>query len=132
MTVDQSSEAISRCAEALQGKWTAQILYKVSVGIRRFGALRREIPAINKQSLTLVLRKMETLGILRPEASHSEQRKEYQLTDTGKALVSVVEAMREWGNARLGEEQDSNQKGPIPSTMTTIHLEAPRTESKRT
>lgn len=120
MPADQSSEAISQCVEALQGKWTAQILYKVSAGVRRFGALHREIPAINRQSLMLVLRKMETLGILHPEASRSGQQKEYQLTNKGETLVSIVEAMREWGEAQLRAERQAKQQVPMKSTMTII------------
>ncbi|GHO69989.1 hypothetical protein KSC_088810 [Ktedonobacter sp. SOSP1-52] len=46
------------------GKWKLQIVYCLLNGTKRFGELRRLIPATTQQMLTLQLRELEQAGII--------------------------------------------------------------------
>lgn len=81
------------------GKWKILILHLINNDVNRFGKLNMMLKDISKQMLTTQLRDLERDGIIKrviyPEIP---PRVEYFLTEKGKALVPVFNALKEWGN----------------------------------
>ena len=70
--------------------------------IRRFGQLRRQIGEIPESSLTKQLRELEADGfILRHVFCEVPPRVEYSLTELGESFLSVLDYMKDWGDANL-------------------------------
>ena len=79
-------------------KWKVMILRDLMTGTKRFGALRRSIPAISQKLLTQQLRAMEADGLVHREVyAEVPPRVEYSLTETGESLRPVLDAMSVWG-----------------------------------
>lgn len=82
------------------GKWKALILYHLRDGPRRFGELRRLIPGVTQRMITQHLRELEADGIIhRAVFAVVPPRVDYSLTDTGRTLIPILDAMAEWGLA---------------------------------
>lgn len=99
LTPDPQSDCpVTRCLQVVGGKWKPVILFCVANGVDRFGAMRRAIPGITKQMLTQQLRELEADGVL-SRTVHAEvpPRVDYALTDRGRTLLPVIDAMRAWG-----------------------------------
>jgi DNA-binding HxlR family transcriptional regulator len=80
------------------GKWKTIILYHLDDGVRRFGELRRTIPGITQKVLTQQLRELEADGIISRKIYPTVPPKvEYALTNYGKTLRPVLQAMGDWG-----------------------------------
>ncbi|WP_165089818.1 winged helix-turn-helix transcriptional regulator [Neisseria yangbaofengii] len=80
------------------GKWKVLILYYLSSDTRRFNELQRLLAGITQRMLTLQLRELENDGIVHREVYPQIPPKvEYSLTEFGKTLMPVIEAMHVWG-----------------------------------
>lgn len=67
-------------------------------GRARFCELERSLKGISPRTLSLRLRELEAQGIVdRHTYAEVPPRVEYRLTDKGRALVPVVNAMRSFG-----------------------------------
>jgi DNA-binding HxlR family transcriptional regulator len=84
------------------GKWKLLILYLISNDVNRFGKMGMMLKDISKQMLTTQLRELENDGIIeRKIYPEIPPRVEYFLTDKGKALLPVIDKMKDWGNEFL-------------------------------
>ncbi len=89
---------VTYCLQIIGGKWKPIILFLLSNGVDRFGAMRRAIEGISKQMLTKQLRELEADGVIhRAVFAEVPPRVEYSLTEKGQSLLPVIEAMKEWG-----------------------------------
>jgi DNA-binding HxlR family transcriptional regulator len=89
-------------ARIVSGKWTLVLLRDLAEGPRRFGELERSLQGISPGTLTQRLRTLEGSGIVR--RSGPAGRPDYELTDKGRHLVPLVEAMRAYGERWLVDE----------------------------
>lgn len=99
----QRYKTMSTLQKMLGGKWKLEILYYISaLDIHRFGELRRCISEITESSLTKQLRELEADGFLsRKDFQELPPRVEYTLTYFGQSFISVLDFMKEWGDANL-------------------------------
>ena len=83
----------------ISDKWKVLILRELLNGTMRFGELRRSVGNVSQKVLTANLRQMERDGLVhRTVYPEVPPRVEYSLTDTGRTLAPVIEAMRNWGS----------------------------------
>ena len=85
------------------GKYKCIILYHLEEeGILRFSELRRLIPQATPKMLTQQLRELESDQLVHREVYPVIPPKvEYSLTETGKSLMPVLVAIRDWGTDYL-------------------------------
>jgi DNA-binding HxlR family transcriptional regulator len=81
------------------GKWKLLIIRQLQRGVSRFGQLRRAIPRVTQTMLTQQLRELEEDGVVsRTIFPEIPPRVEYELTEFGKTLDCVLQAMGMWGD----------------------------------
>lgn len=81
-------------------KWKVLILRDLMPGTKRFGELKKSIGSVSQKVLTAQLRDMEESGLLiRTVYAEVPPRVEYSLTDLGRSLEPILDAMRNWGEA---------------------------------
>jgi len=74
------------------------ILFYLLQGTQRFSQLRRAMPQVTQQMLTLQLRELERDGIVyRQVYAQVPPKVEYSLTATGRSLEPVLLLMLDWG-----------------------------------
>ena len=80
-------------------KWKVLILRDLMPGTKRFGELKRSIGSVSQKVLTAQLRDMEEKGLVaRKVYAEVPPRVEYSLTELGKSLQPILDAMRTWGD----------------------------------
>lgn len=84
----------------ISDKWKVLILRDLMPGTKRFGELKKSIDTVTQKVLTAQLRQMEASGLLtRTVYAEVPPRVEYTLTDLGRSLRPVLDAMEAWGKA---------------------------------
>ena len=84
----------------ISDKWKVLILRDLMPGTKRFGELKKSIGTVTQKVLTAQLRQMEASGLLtRTVYAEGPPRVEYTLTDLGRSLRPVLDAMEAWGKA---------------------------------
>ena len=87
------------------GKWKTVVLWYLRNKTLRFGELKKQIPDITEKMLSLQLKALEEDGLVKREVyAEVPLRVEYSLTDFGKTLIPVIEAIAGWGR-NLGEKE---------------------------
>jgi DNA-binding HxlR family transcriptional regulator len=100
--VPNSDCPVCRTAEVVCGKWTMLVIRDLAEGRSRFCELERSLEGISPRTLSLRLRALEEEGILeRQTYPEVPPRVEYGLTEKGRALIPIVEAMRSYGEQWL-------------------------------
>nr|WP_127530056.1 helix-turn-helix domain-containing protein [Paenibacillus kobensis] len=96
--MDQSCPGtVEPILEILDGKWMLLLLFELFNGNRRFGELRRKLQPISPKTLTDRLRLLEDKGIVtRTLFPGVPLHVEYDLTESGKGLQPIFEAMWKW------------------------------------
>ncbi|WP_236668757.1 winged helix-turn-helix transcriptional regulator [Hymenobacter rubidus] len=85
--------------EVLNGKWKSSLLYQIAMGVQRPSALQRNIPDATRRVLNVQLNELERHGLISKTIYPQLPPKvEYSLTDFGRTLLPVIEAMTHWGN----------------------------------
>lgn len=88
---------ISNIQKVISGKWSMVIIYYLSLGTIRFGALSRKIPQVTQANLTKELRMLEEYGLVHREVYREVPPKvEYSLTDIGHKFLPVIAALEKW------------------------------------
>jgi DNA-binding HxlR family transcriptional regulator len=94
---------VEAALDVIGGKWKPLILWHLCDGVKRFSELQRELPGVNAKMLTRQLRELEGDGVVRrtvyPEVP---PRVEYAVTEFGRTLLPIMEALCAWGTQYLG------------------------------
>ncbi len=78
-------------------RWTGLILRVLLGGPRRFKEVKEQIPEMSDRMLTERMKELESLGIVvRHVYPETPVRIEYELTDKGKDLKTVIDAIGSW------------------------------------
>jgi len=93
-----------RAVELIGRRWTGAILRAMLVGVSRFSDLTETIPGLSDRMLSERLKELEAEGIVvRSVIPETPVRIEYRLTDKGRSLGSVIEAVTRWAGEWLVE-----------------------------
>jgi DNA-binding HxlR family transcriptional regulator len=117
---DAMKETISGCPiedamRLLSGRWRTLLLYYLIDGKKRFAQLRRDNPKISHRMLTHELRALESAGVVSRTVKPGKiAHVEYELTEGGRKLVPLINALGDW----FEELQSQRQQEPEPAPMT--------------
>lgn len=85
--------------ELLGKRWSGAIVRAMLAGHTRFAKLKATIPGLSDTLLSERLKELEAEGIVVREVTPSTPvRIEYHLTDKGKDLAGVVDALAAWAD----------------------------------
>ena len=88
----------------ISDKWKVLILRDLLNGTMRVSELRRSVGNVSQKVLTANLRQMERDGLVHREVyPEVPPRVEYSLTETGRTLQPIIEAMKDWGTQYKAE-----------------------------
>jgi len=79
-------------------KWKFLIVRDLLMGTKRFGELRKSLHGISQKVLTQHLRSMEEYGLVhRKVYAEVPPKVEYSLTQLGRSLKPIHDALWKWG-----------------------------------
>lgn len=100
----QSCCPVSATLELIGGKYKALILWHLTDKVIRFSNLRKLIAEATPKMLTQQLRELEDNGLLiRKVYPVVPPKVEYSLTEKGRSLRPIIDAMFAWGSELLKE-----------------------------
>ena len=84
--------------ELLGRRWVGAILRVLGNGTRRFNEIGTAVPGLSDRLLSERLRELETAGLVSRDVDPHERppRITYTLTDAGRSLEDVIEAIGAW------------------------------------
>jgi DNA-binding HxlR family transcriptional regulator len=102
--------SVANALEVVGDRWSLLVVRELFFKAHRFNEIAANTGA-PRDILTTRLRKLEEVGVLeRREYSTSPPRYEYHLTEVGRALSPVIQALRQWGD-------DFVTEGPPPAVF---------------
>ncbi len=106
----QDNCPVEATLELIGGKYKALILWHLADGKLRFSELRGRIRKATPKMLTQQLRELETQNLIHREVyAVIPPKVEYSLTETGRSLMPILVAMRDWGAGYLrSTDQEPN------------------------
>lgn len=110
-----------RAVELIGRRWTGAILRELHSGATRFSELTAIVPGLSDRLLSERLKELEAEGIVvRTVTAERPPRTEYRLTEKGRALGQVMDAIgawaHQWHSHPIAEappaEQEATQREP--------------------
>lgn len=99
MTNKELPDCPVETALSLMGdRWKMLIVRDLLTGTKRFGELKNSLTGISQKVLTQHLRAMEASGLVHREVyAEVPPKVEYSLTEMGRSLEIIHDAMWQWG-----------------------------------
>jgi DNA-binding HxlR family transcriptional regulator len=89
--------AYTHAVEVLGRRWTGAILRSMLAGATRYSAILADVPELSDRLLSQRLKELEAEDIVvRLVTPTTPVRVEYELTEKGRALGSVIHAVADW------------------------------------
>ncbi|MEU3013078.1 winged helix-turn-helix transcriptional regulator [Nocardia asteroides] len=126
--------SVSRALDLVGDRWTLLVVRELTAGPRRYSDLLADLPGISTDMLATRLKDLERDGILTHH--RNGMRSSYELTDAGRALRPVLDALSGWGTPLLGERAPTDAvrahwlalplghavAGLVPAGTVTVHI----------
>lgn len=91
-----------RAVELIGRRWTGAIVRALLSGVVHFSELARVIPDLSDRMLSERLKELEAEGVVaRRVVPSTPVRVEYHLTEKGRALAPVLDAIGQWAGEWL-------------------------------
>jgi len=104
---------VAMAAEILGARWSLVLIRELVAGSTRFNELRRGVPRMSPALLSKRLKDLETAGIvMRARVTGAPDLFEYRLTEAGRSLRTVIEAVGIWGQMWLETEASLENLDP--------------------
>jgi DNA-binding HxlR family transcriptional regulator len=105
---------VARTLDLVGDRWSLLVIRDAMDGAQSFTEFQRRT-GIARNILTDRLRKLTAHGVLAQRTAPSGRRREYVLTDAGRALFPVILTLRQWG------ERHAFDPGEAHSTLVDRH-----------
>jgi DNA-binding HxlR family transcriptional regulator len=92
---------VAKAMEVLDERWTLLVVRELLYGSTHFNELRRGVPKMSPALLAKRLRSLERVGVV--QRRDEGGRSSYVLSQSGRELAGVVEALGTWGLRWIGE-----------------------------
>lgn len=97
---------VAKAMELLDERWTLLVVRELMLGSRHFNALRRGVPRMSPALLSKRLQTLARAGVV--ERRLEGNRVTYRLTEAGRELEPIVEAVGRWGVRWIPELGDED------------------------
>lgn len=97
---------VSKAMELLDERWTMLVVRELLMGSRHFNELRRGVPRMSPALLSKRLRTLTRAGVV--ERRDDGPRVTYALTEAGRELQPIVDALGQWGIRWIPELGDDD------------------------
>ena len=101
-----------RSPDLFGDRWGLLVVRELLRGVGHFNELERSLPGISRSTLAQRLRHLEKEGIIHRQVGDDGRKIEYELTDAGRDLASVLNAMGLWGVRWLVPDADPSEVDP--------------------
>jgi len=109
-----------RAVELVGRRWTGAILMVLLQGASRFTDIVHAVPGLSDRLLSERLKELEAEGIVsRTVHPETPVRIEYQLTEKGRDLSGVAEAVTGWATRWLTPEDDGQSRDRLTERELT-------------
>jgi DNA-binding HxlR family transcriptional regulator len=117
-----SSCKIDAVLDFISEPWTLAVIHQLSIGPRRTVELHGSFAGLSTKTLGARLKKLERGGIVaRKSFSETPPRVEYSLTEKGKALLRILDAV-----SQVADQWDSGGEGnEVKATCRACHTDEP-------
>lgn len=89
---------IAKAAEILAERWMPLVIYELIAGSTHFNDIRRGVPLMSPSLLSQRLKQLEHAGIVEHrDCGRGPRRREWILTEAGRALAPLIYQFAEWG-----------------------------------
>ncbi|UPT68374.1 MAG: helix-turn-helix transcriptional regulator [Sphingobacteriales bacterium JAD_PAG50586_3] len=101
--------------DILSGKWKLPIIGALFMSeSRRFKELERDIPKITSRMLSKELKELEINGLVKRTVYDTiPVTVEYEITEYGRSLETVIKALADWGTTHRKRIKDGMRKKAI-------------------
>jgi DNA-binding HxlR family transcriptional regulator len=108
---DPALDALQGALGVLGAKWSLSVLASLTSGTHRFNELLRQIDGVSRRMLSATLRQLERDGlVLRHVYARVPARVEYELSDTGEALLMALAPLLDWGKLHQVEIAEARER----------------------
>ena len=130
--LEQTTPTVEACTTTPAGRairllgdmWVLLIVMHLLRGSMRFNALRTELGHISSKTLSNRLKVLEELGFVQRQAFlEIPPRVEYHLTDQGRELGEVIEAIDRFGAKYLSDQHASMVEKCAPVSPGTVETD---------
>lgn len=97
---------MAKAMELLDERWTMLVVRELLLGSKHFNDLRRGVPKMSPALLSKRLQTLARAGVV--ERTEVDGRTSYVLTECGRELHDVVDALSVWGVRWIGELGDED------------------------
>ncbi|MGY1724683.1 winged helix-turn-helix transcriptional regulator [Blastococcus sp. SYSU DS0533] len=97
---------VAKAMELLDERWTLLVVRELMLGSRHFNALRRGLPRMSPALLSKRLHTLVRAGVV--ERWEDGNRVTYRLTESGRELEPIVDALGRWGIRWIPELGDAD------------------------
>ena len=97
MTARDEYCPLTRSLDLFGDRWGLLLVRELLRGVSRFNELERSLPGISRSTLAQRLRHLEMESIIQRRMVGDRRGTEYELTDAGRDLTRVLDAMGAWG-----------------------------------
>lgn len=101
---------VAKAAEVVAARWTPLVLRELIAGSRRFSEIQRGVPLMSPSLLSARLKELEDAGVIRSEGRG--RGKGYDLTEAGRELEPIIEALGVWGQRWVRTRVDRDDLDP--------------------
>jgi DNA-binding HxlR family transcriptional regulator len=95
---------VAKAMELLDERWTMLVVRELLLGSKHFNDLRRGLPKMSPALLSKRLQTLTRAGVV--QRAEVDGRTSYTLTECGRELNDVVQALSVWGVRWIGELGD--------------------------
>jgi DNA-binding HxlR family transcriptional regulator len=125
----------ARTLDTVGDRWSLLIVRDLLLGPRRFSDLRRLLTNVTAKWLTIRLRQLETDGIVSRDQEAGRREVWYELTEKGRDLAPVLEALLAWGlkheRHALAAGEAAHPEHLMAGLTVALNESAPKTSRSR-
>lgn len=123
---------ISRASEILAERWTPLVVRNLLLGCTSFNHIAGGVPGMSRSLLTQRLESLERAGVIHTSVRRGRRGKCYELTQAGRELWAVVEAMAHWGQRWVELQPEHTDPSFVLWAWVHVHLQRDRLPKQRT